>query len=74
MEMVRSAASAVVEASGLPASAQQTIYQRQAETIAYHLRRNQAARKSHTKTKLRRLHAMEIDVETLPSCDPDDSS
>ena len=74
VEMVRSAASAVVEGFALPASARRIIYEQKAYTIAYYLRRNQAARKSHTKTKLRRLHDMGIDVETLPSCDPDDSS
>ena len=74
VEMIRDAASAVVEALGMPPSARATIYKRTADTITYHLRRNREARKSHTKTRRRRFAALGTNVEKLPSCDPYDSS
>jgi hypothetical protein len=72
--MVHKAASAFVAGLGLPPSARAKIYQKAADKIAYHLRRNQQARKSHTKTTRKRLHALKIDVDKLPSYEPTDTS
>ena len=74
VEMVREAASAFVAGWGLPPSARAKSYQKAADKISYHLRRNQQARKSHTKTTRNRLRALEIDVDMLPSCEPTDTS
>ena len=74
VEMVAKAASAVVEAIALVPSARKKIYAQTSATIAYHLRRNQKARQGHTKNRLQRLAAMGIEVKTLPSCNPYDSS
>ena len=74
VEMVRDAASAVVETFGMPPSARKIILSKCAAKINYHLKRNRKARKSHTKTTRARLHALGIDVDSLPSCAPYDSS
>ena len=72
VEQVRDAASAWVEAQGLPPSARKKIYQETAARIAYYQRRNQQARKSHTKRTRQRLRAIGIKLDRLRSCVPDD--
>jgi hypothetical protein len=70
VEHVRLAAGAWFEAHCLPRSARLRRYQQAAERIAYHQLRNMEARRSHTKTTLRRLHRMNIWLSHLPSCMP----
>ena len=74
VEMVRDAASAVVETFGMPPSAGKIILSKCADRINYYLKRNCKARESHTKTTRARLHALGIDVDKLPSCARYDSS
>ena len=70
VEQIREAASTWVAIRMLPYSARQILYQRVAKKISYYQRRNLQARKSHTKTTLRRLRKLGIKVSRLKSCVP----
>ena len=70
VEQVREAAGAWFEAHSLPRGARWRRYQETAERIVYYQERNREARRSHTKTTLRRLHHMGIWLSDLPSCHP----
>ena len=72
VEQVRQAACAWIDAQRLVPAARPTIYRSTAQRIAYYQRRNQQARQSHTKTTLRTLQSLGIDVRQLPSCKPND--
>ena len=74
VEMVHEAASAFVAGLELPPSGRRKIYQKTVDKITYHLRRNQQARKSHTKSTFQRLRALGIEIDKLPSCEPEDTS
>lgn len=71
VEQVRSAVNIWLETANLPPSVRRTRFEDEIARHQYHQRRSQQARKSHTKTKLRRLTAIGIDVETIKSCIPD---
>ena len=72
VEQVREAACAWIDAQRLVPAAWPAVYRKAAQRIAYYQRRNQQARQSHTKTTLRNLQSLAIDVRHLPSCKPDD--
>ena len=72
VEQVRQAACAWIHAQRLAPGARKAVYQQAAERISYYQHRNQQARRSHTKTTLKRFRAIGIDVDQLPSCKPDD--
>jgi hypothetical protein len=55
---VRIAAAAVIRSWSLGSSAAQVQFQAAATQIAYYQQRNAAARRSHTKTTVRILHAL----------------
>lgn len=74
LEQVRQATSVWLDSADLPASARRRRYEQELHKMAYHQRRNAQAKKSHTKTRLRRLAELGIDVEGLPSCLPKDTS
>jgi len=74
LEQVRRATSLWLEVADWSGSSRQQRYQRELDKIAYYQRRNEQARQSHTKTRLKRLNALGLDVEALESCIPPDSS
>jgi hypothetical protein len=72
VKQVRVAACAWVKARGLGPTARKVIYQRAVDLISYHQHRNQQARVSNTKTAVKRLRKLGIEVGHLPPCKPDD--
>ena len=72
VEQVRSAMNAWLEAADLPAAARRKRFQTELEKHRYYQRRNKQARTSHTRTRIRRLRALGIDVAKIKSCILDD--
>jgi hypothetical protein len=72
VEQVRRAVNTWIATADLPPAVRRKRHQREVEKILYYRRRNEQARKSHTKTRLKRLHALEIDIDQLESCIPSD--
>jgi len=72
VEQIRRAMIAWMDAADLPPAVRRKRHQREADIIRYYRRRNEQARKSHTKTRLKRLRALGIDVDELESCIPHD--
>ena len=70
VEQVRSATNAWLSAADLPPAVRRTRHQEELAKQRYYQRRNQQARRSHTKTRLARLNALGIDVERIKSCLP----
>jgi len=62
-----------VQSWWLDEAATEALFQRTAETIQYHQRRNAIARKSHTKTAKRKLRKLGIRLSELKKCDLDTS-
>jgi uncharacterized protein YfaQ (DUF2300 family) len=65
---VRIAADALVRSQPLGARAARLMIEAAAATIKYHQARNAAARRSHTKTTLHKLHEQGVYVTDLPRC------
>ena len=74
VEQVRRAVTLWLQVADLPPAARRERYERELETLRYYQRRNQQARQSHTKTRLKQLHAVGIDVDALESCILQDTS
>ncbi len=72
IEQVRGATCVYLEAANLSPTARRERYQQELDKIDYHQRRTRQACKSHTKTRIERLLQLGIDVEQLPTCQPDD--
>jgi SRSO17 transposase len=73
ISQVRQASSALVQSWWLkPVSAAELIKQA-ACRIEYYQRRNAQARRSHTKTRIRKLASLGIDIDTTPKCGWDSS-
>ena len=72
IEQVRGAACVHLEAASLTPTARRERYQQELDKIDYHQRRNRQACRSHTKTRMDRLLQLGIDVDQLPTCQPDD--
>ena len=72
IEQVRGAACVHLEAASLTPTARRERYQQELDKIDYHQCRNRQACKSHTKTRMDRLLQLGIDVDQLPTCQPDD--
>ena len=68
IEQVRSAMTTWLSVADLKPAKRQERYEEELEKHRYYQRRNQQARKSHTKTRIRRLHALGIDVDKIKSC------
>jgi hypothetical protein len=65
---VRIAAAAVVRSWSLGRTAAQVQFAAAATQITYYQQRNATARRSHTKTTVRKLHALNIKLSDLPRC------
>ena len=72
VEQVRDAVNTWLAAQPLARSARAEAYRKCAQRIAYYQRRNQQARKSHTKKTLQRLQKLRLDPRQLRSCSLDD--
>lgn len=70
IEQVRSAMNTWLTAADLPSAKRHEVYQEELEKERYYQRRNKQARQSHTKTRIRRLSALGIDVDQIKSCIP----
>jgi len=70
VEQVHSAMNVWLEAADLPTGIRQKRFEKERKKQQYHQRRNRQARVSHTKTKIDRLAALEIDVDKIKSCIP----
>lgn len=70
IEQVRSALNTWLSAAHLPPAQRQAVYEQELEKQRYYQRRNQQARRSHTKTRIRRLRALGIDADQIKSCIP----
>lgn len=70
VEQVRSAMNVWLDAADLPPAPRRQRFQEELEKQKYYQRRNKQARKSHTKTRIEQLTAMEIDVNKIKSCIP----
>ena len=71
VEQVRSAVNVWLDVADLPPAARQRRFEAELRKQRYHQRRNQQARKSHTKTKLARFDELGIDIDRIKSCLPD---
>jgi SRSO17 transposase len=72
VEQVRSAVNVWLDTADLPPAPRRQRIQDELDKQWYYQRRNKRTRDSHTKTKIKRLTAMGIDVEKIRSCIPDD--
>ena len=68
VEQVRSAMNTWLSSVDLKPAARQDRYEQELKNQRYHQRRGQQARKSHTKTRIARLHELGIDVDQIKSC------
>jgi SRSO17 transposase len=68
VEQVRSAMNVWLSTADLPPSSRRERYERELEIQEYYQRRNQQARKSHTKTRVAKLLARGIDPDRIKSC------
>lgn len=68
VEQVRGAMNTWLSAADLKPTARRTRYEDELKKQRYYQRRNQQSRQSHTKTKISRLIAMDIDVDRIKSC------
>ena len=74
VEQVRDAVNVWLDAADLPRAARKRRYEKALNKIHYYQRRNDQARKSHTKTRHKRLEALGIDANELECCIPHDTS
>jgi SRSO17 transposase len=74
VEQVRAAMAVWLNAADLPPAARRRRYEKELEKMRYYQRRNAQASRSHTKTTRKRLAALGIRVDELPTCVPDDST
>ena len=68
---MHTAINAVVQSWQLDPVDADRLIRRTAERLEYHQRRNASARRSHTKTTIRKLRALGIKLENLKRCDSD---
>lgn len=70
IEQVRSATNEWLESADLPPRCRRERFEKECKKQEYYQRRNRQARTSHTKTRLRELTALGIDVNRIKSCRP----
>jgi len=70
IEQVRSMVNTWLDTAGLPPSARRTRIEDELNKQRYYQRRNRQARESHTKTIIRQLAAIGIDIDKIKSCLP----
>lgn len=68
VEQVRSAMDVWLGTADLPPSARRKRFEQELDKQQYYQRRNRQARESHTKTRIKRLSALGIDVTRIKSC------
>jgi SRSO17 transposase len=68
ISQVQQATAALVQSWWLHPLEADTLISRTAQQIEYYQRRNEQARRSHTKTRQRKLLELQIDVEQIPKC------
>lgn len=68
VEQIRSAMNVWLNAADLPHSARCKRYEEELQKQQYYQRRNKQARTSHSKTRVRQLIAIGIDVDKIKSC------
>jgi SRSO17 transposase len=68
VEQVRNAMNVWLDAADLPPPARRQRFEDELAKQKYYQKRNKQARKSHTKTRIKKLNAMGIDVEKIKSC------
>lgn len=68
ISQVRQATSAMIQSWWLPPSAAEELISNTAYKIAYYQKRNRQARRSHTKTRVRKLQEMGIDLTRIRRC------
>jgi SRSO17 transposase len=68
VEQVRSTVNTWLSAADLKPAARQARYEDELNKQSYYQRRSKQARTSHTKTRIKRLRAMGIDVDRIKSC------
>lgn len=68
VEQLRSAVNVWLDSADLPSAIRHRRYQHEIEKQKYYQRRNTQARLSHTKTRIQKLAAMGINVDTIKSC------
>ena len=71
MCQVHTAVNAVVVSWSLDRRSGQRLLARTADHIAYHQRRSVLARESHTRSTIRKLKRLGINVDALPRCNLD---
>ena len=70
IEQVRLAASAWITAQKVKPSVQYHFFQKVVDVITYHQIRNRDARVSHWKKTIKKLEALGININEIPSCMP----
>jgi SRSO17 transposase len=70
LEQVLSAVNVWLNTADLPSSSRRQRYQEELEKQRYYQQRNKQARKSHTKTRIKRLSSLGIEVDKIKSCLP----
>jgi SRSO17 transposase len=68
VEQVRSAMNTWLSSADLKPAARQDRYEQELAKQRYYQRRNKQARKSHTKTRITKLHILGINVDNIKSC------
>jgi SRSO17 transposase len=68
VEQVRSAMNTWLSSVDLKPAARQDHYKQELKNQRYYQRRSQQARKSHTKTRITRLHELGMNVDRIKSC------
>lgn len=71
VEQVRSAMNTWLETADLPPRLRCQRFEEELEKQTYYQRRNQQSCQSHTKTRIKQLWGIGIDVKTIKSCIPD---
>ena len=71
MCQVHTAVNAVVQSWSFDRRSGLRLLARTADQIAYHQRRGVLARESHTRSTIRKLRRLGIDVDRLPRCELD---
>jgi SRSO17 transposase len=74
LEQVRSAMNIWLSAADLKPAARRQRFEEELERQRYYQRRNQQARKSHTKTRIARFTELGIRVEQIKACIPKDAA
>lgn len=70
LEQVRSATNTWLQSADLKAAAKKQRYEDELAKQRYYQRRNKQARKSHTKTRIKKLEELGIKVDRIKSCIP----